>query len=360
MPPVFAGTSLALWPGMTTNRVDAREVPLRAGFEHGVMSAGQLRLGLRAVLGVMAEPIPASTRQVGEAVIELWVQAGGQGSAPKLDELTPVGPAEVAERLPVGPLRVQLIRLCVVAILLDRQRDLARIARLEHLAETLAIAEPAIGDLNRWARRQHLRLRRNLVPRLWAADELRARAAEVGWLKMLWVFAGMFLRTHQNRELFARYRTLAELPADTLGAGLIQQLRGSGFSLPGELGSPEDYMVRHDLVHVLANLGTDARSEVEAGSFMAGCRRRDGFALLMFVLLQFHCGLRLTPVARGEIGLVDPRRMLDALRRSVFMTIDPSVRDWNYEADFGASLEQLRERYRITPSRFTQPASEPA
>lgn len=330
---------------------------MRAGFEQGVMSAEQLQLGLRAVLGVIGTPMPASTRQLGEAVIELWQQAGGQGSAPSLDELAPLDPVEVAERLPIGPLRVQLIRLGVVAILLDRQRDLARITRLEQLADTLAIAEPAIGDLVRWARQQNLRLRRNLIPRLWAADELRLRAKEVGWFKMLWVFAGMFLRTHQNLEVFARYRSLAELPADTLGAELVHQLRGSGFSLPGERGSPEDYMVRHDLVHVLAGLGTDARSEVEAGSFMAGCRLRDGFALLVFVLLQFHCGFRVTPVAPGEQGLVDPRRMLDALRRSVFMTIDPSVREWNYEADFGAPVEQLRTRYRISPSRFAEPAS---
>jgi hypothetical protein len=89
---------------------------------------------------------------------------------------------------------------------------------------------------------------------------------------------------------------------------------------------------------------------------MAGCRHRDGFALLVFVLLQFQCGVRVTPVARGEIGLVDPRRMLDALRRSVFMTIDPSVRTWNYEADFAVPIESLRERYRIGRSRFAAPA----
>jgi hypothetical protein len=342
---------------MTTNRVDAREVPLRAGFEQGVMSADQLELGLRAVLGVIGTPMPASTRQLAEAVIELWTQAGGQGRAPRLDELAPLHPIDVVSRLPIGPLRVQLIRLAVVAILLDRQRDLARITRLEQLADMLAVAEPAVADLSRWARRQHLRLRRNLVPRLWAADELRLRAKEVGWFEVIWVFAGMFLRTHQNPEVLARYRPLAELPADTLGAELVHQLRGAGFALPGERGSPEDYMVRHDLVHVLADLGTDARSEVEAGSFMAGCRQRDGFALLVFVLLQFHCGLRVTPVAPGELGLVDPRRMLDALRRSVFMTIDPSLRAWNYEADFDTPVEQLRTRYRIGASRFAPPAS---
>jgi hypothetical protein len=344
---------------MTTNRMDAREVPLRAGFEH-VMAAEQLQLGLRALVWVMGTPVPASTRRLAEAMIEVWQEAGGQGRAPNLDELPPLDAVEVAKRLPVGPLRVQLIRLGVVAILLDNQRDRARLARLEQLAEALAVFEPALVDVDHWTRRRHFRMRRHLIPRLWAIDELRLRAAEMGWPKVLWVFFGMFLRTHENDEVFARYRALAELPPDTLGAGLVHQLRSSGFSLPGERGSPEDFMVRHDLVHVLAGLGTDARSEVEAGSFMAGCRRRDGFALLVFVLLQFNCGLRVTPVARGEVGLVDPRRMLDALRRSVFMTIDPSVRDWNYEADFAAPIEQLRDRYRIGRSRFADPASRAA
>jgi hypothetical protein len=345
-----------LLPASMTNRIDAREVPLGAGFESGPMSSSQLELGLRAVLGVMGTPMPDSTKQLAEAMIELWRDAGGRGKLSPLDDLAPLHADEVAARLPSGPLRVQLIRLGTAAILLDRQRDHARIARLERLAEALEIAEPAIGDLQHWARRQPLRLRRHLIPRLWAADELRARAAEVGWAKVIWVFVSMFLRTHENSEVLARYQPLAELPSETLGASLVQALRESGFSLPGERGSPEDYMVRHDIVHVLADLGTDARSEVEAGSFMAGCRRYDGFALLIFVLLQFHCGLRVTPVAAGEVGLVDPRRMLDALRRSVFMTIDPSVRTWNYEADFAVPIDSLRKRYHIAPSRFTAAA----
>lgn len=329
---------------------------MRAGFESGPMSSELLQLGLQAVLGVMGAAMPASTKQLGEAVIELWQHAGGRGALSPLEQLSPLDADEVAAQLPVGPLRVQLIRLATVAIFLDRQRDHSRIARLEQLAKALEVDEPAIGDLRRWARHQHLRLRRNLIPRLWAADELRTRAHEVGWLRMIWVFAGMFLRTHQSPAVLARYQALAELPPETLGASLVHALRESGFSLPGERGSPEDYMVRHDLVHVLANLGTDARSEVLAGSFMAGCRQRDGFALLIFVLLQFHCGLRVTPVAPGEVGLVDPRWMLDALRRSVFMTIDPSVRAWNYEADFTEPVDRLRERYHIAPSRLVAPA----
>jgi hypothetical protein len=338
-----------------TNRVDAREVPLRAGFESGVMPSEVLQIGLRAVLGVMGEPMPASTKQLAEAVIELWRHKGGSGTLTSLDQLEPLEAHEVAARLRVGPLRVQLIRLCVAAILFDRKRDLERVARLEQLAEALNVSEPGVADARRWARRQPLRLRRNLLLRTWAIDELRARAAEVGVAKVFWVFISMFLRTHQNPDLLARYRKLAELPPDTLGATLIHDLLESGFSLPGERGSAEDYMVRHDLVHALADLGTDARSEVEAGSFMAGCRGYDGFVLVVFVLLQFHCGLRVTPVARGEVGLVDPRRVLDALSRSVFMTIDPSVRAWDYEAVFAEPIDRLRERYHIGASRLLSP-----
>jgi hypothetical protein len=316
------------------------------------MSKELLELGLRAVLGVMGAPMPDSTKQLAEAVIELWRHAGGRGALPPLDELVPLAASEVAAALPVGPLRVQLVRLATAAILLDRQRNQARVSRLEQLAAALEVDEPGVGDVRRWARRQHLRLRRHMVPRMWAADELRARARQIGWLKVIWVFASMFLRTHQKPELSARYRKLAELPPETLGASLVSQLRESGISLPGERGSAEDYVVRHDLVHVLAGLGTDPSSEVQAGSFMAGCRQYDGFSLLIFVLLQFHCGLRVTPITPGRVGLVDPRKMLDALRRSVFMTIDPSVRAWNYESDFGESVERLRERYHIAPSRL--------
>jgi hypothetical protein len=343
-----------------TNRVDAREVPLRAGFESGVMSSEVLQIGLRAMLGVMGEERPpTSTKQLAEAVIELWQHKGGRGALTPLDRLEPLAPTEVASRLRVGPLRVQLIRLCVVAVLFDRKRDLDRVARLEQLAEALNVYEPGVADVRRWAARQPLRLRRNLLRRTWAIEELGARAAEVGLAKVIWVFIGMFLRTHQNPDLAARYRKLGELPSDTLGATLIHDLRKCGFSLPGERGSAEDYMIRHDLVHALADIGTDARSEVEAGSFMAGCRSYDGFVLIVFVLLQFHCGLRVTPVAPGEVGLVDPRRMLDALSRSVFMTIDPSVRAWNYEAVFTEPIDRLRERYRIAPSRL-RPVGEAA
>ena len=339
---------------MNIDRIDAREVPRGAGFEAGALPPEVLQLGVRALLGVVGEP-SAAVRQLIEALIELWRETGGQGEV-AIENPSPLDPAQIALRFVEGPLRVQLIRVCAAAILLDRQRDLGRINRLELLAAELGVDEPALGDLRRWVRHQHLRLRRNLIPRLWAADELRLRASEEGWAKVMWVaFSALILGIRENAEVLAHYRPLAALPSDTLGGALVSQLHGSGFALPGERGSPDDWMVRHDIVHVLAGLGTDPRSEVEAGSFMAGCRQRDGFALLVFVLLQFHCGVRVTPVAPGEQGLVDPRRVLDALRRSVFMTIDPSVRAWDYEADFAEPLSMLRQRYRIGASRFAEP-----
>jgi hypothetical protein len=333
-----------------TKHIDAREFPLRAGFEAGPPSAAQLELAMRALIDVMGER-PSSTHVLFEVIVEAWVEAGGRGAITPFERLTAIAPVELAAREPSPALRVQLVRLAAFAVLFDRRRDRTRAERLGQLAAALAVDEPAVADVRRWVLGQPLRLRRGLITRQWSIDELRRRVGERGRLGVAWVFLNLFLRRHRNDALAAHYQALARLPADTLGAGLVAQLRGSGFALPGEPGSLEDWMVRHDLVHVFAGLGTDPRSEVEAAAFMAGCRRYDGFALIVFALLQFHCGLRMTPVAPGEHGLADPRRVLDGVRRSAFMTIDPSLLEWNYERDFAVPLARLRQRYQIAAPR---------
>ncbi len=331
---------------------------MRAGFEAGPPKAGQLELAMRALIDVMGSPLPSSTHALVEVVVEAWVEAGARGSIMPFDRLTAIAPAELAARESSPALRVQLVRLASAAVLFDGRRDRERAERLEQLATALDVDEPAVTDVRRWVLGQGLRLRRGLIARQWSLDELRRRVAQRGRLGVAWVFVNLFLRRHRNDALAAHYQALAQLPADTLGAGLVAQLRGSGFPLPGEPGSLEDWMVRHDLVHVFAGLGTDPRSEVEAAAFMAGCRRYDGFALIVFALLQFHCGLRMTPVAPGELGLADPRRVLDGLRRSAFMTIDPSLLEWDYERDFGVPLARLRERYHVVPPQQRAPLLE--
>ncbi len=335
--------------------IDARNVRLGAGLEQGPPSADTLTLGLRALLGVIAPtgPIPQSTRELIAALRELWTHTGGRASVPPTDELQPLAPDQLVEHpLPAAGLRVQLVRLAIVAALFDRQRDADRLARIERLAELLEVDEPGLVDLRLWVEREHLRLRRHLMPRMWIIDELRARVREQGLAKVLWIFVAWRFGLRREPALAARYAALRQLPPNTLGAALIEELERNGFALPGERGSAADWAIRHDLCHVFSGYGTDPRSEVAAGCFMAGCRAKDGFSLVVFVLLQFHCGLRVTPVAKSEQGLFDPAWALEAVRRSAFMTIDPSVRAWDYWQDFDQPLDLLRERYRVEPYRF--------
>jgi len=338
----------------SVHTIDATTVRLGAGLEHGPPSAALMTLALRTLLGVIAPDgsVPAATRELLEALRERWIGSGGVGSLPPIDELQPLA-AEALDVADIEPsLRVQCVRLAVVATLLERERSFDRLARVERLAERLGVVEPGVVDLRLWTERKHMRLRRHMVPRFWLADELRARAREHGWLKVIWIFIAWQLRLRREPALLARYAALRSLPNDTLGAALIGELERNGFGLPGERGTAADWAIRHDLCHVLSGYDTDPRSEVLAGSFMAGCRQRDGFSLIVFVLLQFHCGLRVTPIAPSDVGLFDPQRALEAVRRSAFMTIDPSIRSWDYWQDFDQPLAVLRERYRVAPRQI--------
>lgn len=336
------------------NIMDATQVRLGAGLEQGPPSATLMTTALRTLLGVIepSGPMPAATHELLDALRERWIASGGVGSLPTVDELSPLA-ADELEVADIDPgLRVQCVRLAVVATMLERERNFDRLARVERLAERLAVDEPGVVDLRLWTERKHMRLRRHMLPRFWLADELRARAREHGWLKVIWIFVAWQLRLRREPALTARYAELRSLPPDTLGAALIDELERNGFGLPGERGTAADWAIRHDLCHVLSGYDTDPRSEVLAGSFMGGCRTKDGFSLIVFVLLQFHCGVRVTPIAPSEVGLFDPRRVLEAVRRSAFMTIDPSIRTWDYWQDFDQPLVVLRERYRVAPRQI--------
>ena len=50
------------------------------------------------------------------------------------------------------------------------------------------------------------------------------------------------------------------------------------------------------MTHVLSGYTTDPDGEVQVASFHAGYRRKDPFTFVFFVLLQFHLGVRMTPV----------------------------------------------------------------
>lgn len=149
------------------------------------------------------------------------------------------------------------------------------------------------------------------------------------------------------------YRELENCPAGSLGKAVYDHFVDNGFKFPGEAGSIP--MVFHDVGHVLAGYGTDPQGEIQQAAFQAGFARRDGFSFLLFGILQFHIGLRITPVAKGYQGLFDVPLVLTALRRKAACTVDLSE-DYDLFADKDRPLEEVRARLRIPPLETALPA----
>jgi hypothetical protein len=68
----------------------------------------------------------------------------------------------------------------------------------------------------------------------------------------------------------------------------------------------------------------------------------------MFAIMQFHLGLKVTPITDGFKGLFDVPGVLRAAQRGASCTVDLSDH-WDPFAVADAPLEQLRADYGIPP-----------
>lgn len=338
--------------------IDATRVMMREGFEQGPPPPALVRVALRTIRSIVAPaPTPLATcvasppapwtrpvRRLLDAVQAL------AGTRIALDELTPMTPNAVAEAVPHGPLRVQLLRLSIMAALCDGRphRDVA--ARLRALATALRVRDPAVKDVELLARGRDLRLKVRLLSRFWAIPHLQRRIRERGVGELVRAVLSA-MRIYRDDALAARYRALEALPADSLGRRFLAYLADSGFPLPGERGATTDIIISHDLTHVLAGYDTTPMGEMQVMSFTAGHSRINPFAQLLFVICQFHLGVRLSPNkgVGAQTGYLDPVRILEALRRGARMTIDPGG-EWDYWTVMHESVHVLRRRYEIEPA----------
>jgi hypothetical protein len=155
-----------------------------------------------------------------------------------------------------------------------------------------------------------------------------------------------FLGISGDLELAARYRALESCPPGSIGRAVYDHFVDNGFKFPGEPGGIA--MIFHDLGHVLSGYGTDPESEIQQAAFQAGFARQDGFTFLLFGILQFHVGLRITPVAKGYKGLFDVPRVIAALERGASCKVDVS-QGYDLFANKNRPLEEVRRELGIPP-----------
>ena len=160
----------------------------------------------------------------------------------------------------------------------------------------------------------------------------------------------------EDAALAARYQALEHYPAGSRGRAYWEYCRDNGFAFPGEKGGAAEPILFHDCAHVLSGYGTDPEGEVQVACFSAGFQRRDPWLFVFFVLLQFHVGIRMTPITKARTGFFNPTKALIAIRRGAVMNVDLND-GWDYWPVMREQVEELRRRYNILSVDAFLPAS---
>ncbi|WP_437657401.1 hypothetical protein [Sorangium sp. So ce1182] len=312
-----------------------------------VFSSHELPIALGALREVaLADRALARLDPEQRAVLEEL--AALHGAEVDVDGLPRVAPEAAARAIPDPRRRKRLVQLALVVAMADGEVTAAEVDAAEALARALGVREQGVGVL-RLVARGHRRLaqaavRRRLVGVL-AGEVMR----DEGLAGLRELIGPLFGAGVEDRARAFRFKQLGLLPEGTLGRVFWEHCTARGFLFPGESRDAiAERAVFHDLGHVLAEYDTDPAGEIQAGSFQAGFIRRDGFAFLLFVILHFHLGIQITPIAAPQVGLFEARKVLRAVARGAACKVDLSDR-WDFWDVVHLPLVEVRARLGIPP-----------
>jgi len=238
------------------------------------------------------------------------------------------------------------VQLATIAAMVEGDVTPAEAAAVRKLAAALEVEEASLRVLDEIAADHTLLTRFDMMRRIMGKFGAKAYNEEgfAGIRKM----AVMFTGGGEDPEVSWKYKQLGLLPEGTVGREFWEHCTKNRFGFPGDKGGIPERMVFHDFGHVLAGYDTRPESEIQQGAFQGGFVREDGFAFLMFVVIQFHLGVKVTPVTGGYTGLFDVAKVLRAAQRGAACKVDLSDH-WDPFAVADAPLEQLRADYGIPP-----------
>jgi hypothetical protein len=255
------------------------------------------------------------------------------------ESLTPIGFDEVARAVVDPHRRKRAVQLAIVTALVEGNPERTTERAVRELAAALEIDEHGLGVLHEVANGSAWLARFDMVRRV--GRFLSGTNDFPGVLGVALPMLGF-----GDEGVAARYRSLGSSAPGTLGRALYDHFVDNDFRFPGEAGGIP--MVFHDVGHVLSGYPTDPQGEIQQAAFQAGFARRDGFTFLLFGILQFHLGLRITPVAKGYRELFDVELVLNALRRGAACKLDLSE-DYDVFAHRDRPLEEVRVELGIPP-----------
>jgi hypothetical protein len=258
--------------------------------------------------------------------------------------LAPITPEELAGAVKGAHQRKRALQLLVVMALVEGEPKAHADTALERFATALDVDLRDVEVLREVANERVMIVRFDMVRRL---SGTLLRGHKLATFKSM-ATAAIF---GEDRAVAEKYRALEQYPEGTLGRALFDYWKVNGFGIPGERGSMPERGIFHDVGHLLSGYGVDPHGEIRQGAFQAGFVRNDGFGVLLFAILQFHLGVRITPVAKSERGYFDPKDVLRAAHRGASCRVDLSdPQQWDFWQDAGEQIADLRARYGILPA----------
>jgi hypothetical protein len=303
-----------------------------------IFSRSQLPIVLGALRNIATGDGPFSAGE--RALVEGIARIHQQDLA--IEALPRVSFAELARAVVDPQQRKRALQLAIVMSLVDGTPSHQAEQRVAELARELEGQEEGLAVLYEVSHGHALFARFDMLRRF--SRFLRSASGFPGVHKVVPTMLGLW---GADPKLAARYQALAACPRGSLGLAFYQHHRDNEFKFPGELGGMP--MIFHDLGHVLAGYGTDPQGEIQQAAFQAGFARHDGFTFLLFGILQFHLGLRVTPIAQGYRDLFDVPRVIEALGRGAACKVDLSA-GYDLFADKERPLDEVRAELGITPA----------
>ena len=299
--------------------------------------------GLRALktIGTVDGPLRPLERRFLDSV-----QAQLLTTAIDIDQLRPITPRQLAAAVQQAEPRERILCGCIIMALIDGEASEAEGVVLEQFALALGVSSHALKDVQRIIHHNLTAARIDMTRRSFIGQRARSYLADQGARGLVRVVRSML--GIEDRPLALRYQALGTAPRGTLGREYYEFIRRNHFLLPGEKGAAPEIVVFHDCLHVLAGYDTTSIEETQIASFQAGMLKKDPIFGLLFMLAQFHLGIRMTPVTGAEKLVADPKLMLEAFVRGTKVTRDLCV-DWTPQHDFERGVDELRREYNIEP-----------
>jgi hypothetical protein len=305
----------------------------------------ELPLVLQSLTTVAANP---DTLTVREQQFLQMMNVLHQGSD-KAVVWSPIDASQVAQIITDPHHRKRLLQMAMVMAMVEGEMTSRQQQALQSLARELSVNERGLRVLHEAASGHQLLARLDMTRRM-MGNVIEPAYHEEGIAGVTKIMGPLFFKKGgEDPDLAWRFRQLGLLPQDTLGRAFWEHCTQRRFSFPGEPGAIPLRLVFHDFGHVLAGYDTTPAGEIQQGAFQAGFVRNDGFMFLLFVILHFHWGVKITPVADAAEGLFDIPLVMHALQRGAACTVDLSDH-WNFWDVVEVPLQEVRERYGIPPT----------